>query len=121
MDNVSLVAQDNTLKPVSELFGALSHPTRLKLIGLLMRQEMDVSHLQAALGVSQSSVSQHLGLMKQHGLLQERRQGKHVFYSIRSPQIKAVIQSAIQLITINAVASSEAIETMSELLSCCGI
>ena len=88
---------DAVLKSVSSLFKILSHPDRVRLIGLLQQQEMGVSELQQALGVSQSVVSQHLKLFKFQGLVNERKAGTHVFYSLKNPLLKEVIMAAIAL------------------------
>ncbi len=104
---------DAVLKSVSSLFRILSHPDRVRLIGLLQKQEMAVSELQQALGVSQSVVSQHLKLFRFHGLVNERKYGTHVFYSLKNPMIKEVITAAIAL---QAYDASQINETTLNLL-----
>jgi ArsR family transcriptional regulator len=59
----------------------LGDPTRLRLLGLLQAGERNVSSLCEELGLAQPTVSHHLGLMRQAGLLRTRRAGKQVFYS----------------------------------------
>lgn len=59
----------------------LADPTRLRLLGLLQVGERNVSSLCKELGLAQPTVSHHLGLMRQAGLLRTRRAGKQVFYS----------------------------------------
>ena len=67
---------------LSSIFHALGHPDRLKLIGELQESEKDVQTLQHALGVPQARVSQHLAVLRSHHMVQERREGRHVFYSL---------------------------------------
>lgn len=88
---------DTVFKSVAELFRIMSHPDRVRIIGLLhQHHELDVSHLQDALEISQSAVSQHLKLLKLNGLATERREGHHVYYRLQNKLIRVVIASAIE-------------------------
>jgi len=68
------------------IFGALSDPTRLKLVKLLCRQRdphaLCVNTLAAILGVTQSAVSQHLRVLRAVGLVKGERRGYHIHYFI---------------------------------------
>jgi ArsR family transcriptional regulator len=86
---------DSILKSVASLFRTLSHPDRLRLIGLLQDGEKDVTQLHRAMEVSQSVVSQHLKLFKLQGLVNERKEANHVFYSLRTPLVRQIIATAI--------------------------
>jgi len=88
---------DNVLKSVADLFRILSHPDRLRLIGLLQEDEMDVSHLHQRAKISQSAVSQHLKLLRLNGVVGERREGKHIFYRIISPLVRDLVLDAIEI------------------------
>lgn len=88
---------DKVLKSVAELFKILAHPDRLRLIGILHKSEMDVGHLHELTEISQSSVSQHLKLLRLNGIVGERREGKHIFYRITSPLVKDLVLSAIEI------------------------
>ena len=68
---------------LARLFRALGDPTRLSIIQLLMRDEFNVTLLCRELGIAQPSVSHHLGILRAHGLVQARRRGKEVHYSLR--------------------------------------
>jgi ArsR family transcriptional regulator len=61
----------------------LSDPTRLRILALLVSEELAVMELQEILGMGQSRVSSQLALLRQAGLLVDRRTGKRAFYSIR--------------------------------------
>lgn len=111
-----MTSQDATIS-ISRLFGVLSHPTRVRLLGLLKDKEQDVTHIQQELGISQSGVSQHLGLLKSHGLVQERREGKHVFYRLKSQQVAQLVYGALQLITMELAADGELLQTCAEMLT----
>ncbi len=106
---------DRVLKSVADLFRVLAHPDRLRIIGLLKQQEMDVTQLQESIGISHSSVSQHLKLLKMLGLVVERREGKHVFYDLKNPKIKYVIMSAIELQAKDLAVETESISLLEEM------
>lgn len=72
-------------KELAELLGAIAHPHRLRILIELHDGEMDVNGLQQILGISHSSVSQNLAILRAHHLVRERRQGRHVFYSLTNP------------------------------------
>jgi ArsR family transcriptional regulator len=62
----------------------LSDPTRLRLIALVMREELSVAELQEILGMGQSRISSQLALLRQASLVVDRRDGKKAFYSLRT-------------------------------------
>jgi len=72
----------------------LSHPDRIRLIGLLFSNEMDVTSLAEVSRISHSSVSQHLKLMKMHGAVAERRVANHVYYSLKISELQKLIVAA---------------------------
>lgn len=74
-------------KELSELLGAIAHPHRLRILVELHSGEMDVNGLQELLGISHSSVSQNLAILRAHHLVRERRQGRHVYYSLNNPDL----------------------------------
>lgn len=106
---------DGVLKSVSEFFRTIAHPDRIRLLGLLQNEEMDVSHLHEAMQVSQSAVSQHLKLLRLQGLVVERREGQHVYYRLRSPLITDVITSAIELQSRDIVNDPESLALLAEM------
>ncbi|WP_269541335.1 ArsR/SmtB family transcription factor [Cerasicoccus fimbriatus] len=60
----------------------LADPTRLRLIQLLRQEELSVAELQELLDMGQSRISSHLALLRQGGLLTDRKEGKKTFYSL---------------------------------------
>ena len=74
-------------KELAEFLGVLSHPHRIRIIEELRSGEQDVNSLQIALGISHSGVSQHLMMLRANRLVAERREGRHVFYQLRQPEI----------------------------------
>jgi len=68
---------------VVNIFGLLSDKTRVRILLLLQRKELCVCQLMGVLGISQPLVSRNLSLLSSAGLLDERREGKMIFYSIK--------------------------------------
>jgi ubiquinone/menaquinone biosynthesis C-methylase UbiE/DNA-binding transcriptional ArsR family regulator len=62
----------------------LADPTRLRLLALLLKEELSVAELQEILGMAQSRISSQLALLRQAGFVVDRREGKKAFYSLRA-------------------------------------
>ena len=60
---------------------ALAEPTRLRLLSLLLEEELTVAELQEALGMGQSRISASLGMLRRQGLVLDRRVGKNIYYA----------------------------------------
>ena len=67
---------------LTDLFGLLSDKTRLSILMLLCEGEKNVSSLCAELHLPQPTVSHHLGLLRIHSLIDNRRSGKQVYYGL---------------------------------------
>lgn len=81
----------------AELFKALGHPVRLRILELLESGEKTVSELQAVLEIESSSVSQQLSLMRARQLVDARKHGTNVFYTVRDPSIFDLLATARQI------------------------
>jgi ArsR family transcriptional regulator len=71
----------------ARLCRVLGDPKRLRLLNELRNRERSVGELAEALGLSYPNVSQHLGLMRDAGVVATRRDGTTVFYRLAYPQI----------------------------------
>jgi ArsR family transcriptional regulator len=69
---------------------AISDPTRLRLLLLLLEEELTVAELQEILGMGQSRISASLALLKREAIARNRRVGKNVFYSVRPEMVSAL-------------------------------
>ena len=69
---------------------AISDPTRLRLLLLLLEEELTVAELQEILGMGQSRISASLTLLKREGIASHRRVGKNIFYSVQSEAVSAL-------------------------------
>ena len=70
------------MQRASALFRLLADGTRLRLLRVLARDRFNVSELTGILGVAQSGVSRHLGLLKDAGLVSEMREGGYAYYQL---------------------------------------
>lgn len=71
----------------ANLCKGLADPKRLLIIETLRSKPQTVSDISAELELSQSNVSQHLGILRARGIVRARRLGNNVFYSVSSPKI----------------------------------
>lgn len=78
------------------LLKVLANPDRLLLMCQLAQGELRVGDLEARLGIRQPTLSQQLGVLRDSGVVSTRREGKHIFYAIASPQAMAVMQTLYQ-------------------------
>lgn len=107
---------NKVIKSIGDFFDVLSHPDRIQIIGLLKDKEMDVNEIHEALGISQSRTSQHLKLLKFNEIVEERKEGKHVFYKLKNKNISKVMQTALQFQMLTYSAEPETIHMISDLL-----
>jgi len=71
----------------------LSHPVRLAILSALRNGEQCVCHLEAALGLRQAYISQHLKVLREAGLVDDRRDGWNIFYRVCEPRLRKVTDS----------------------------
>lgn len=84
------------MRELVKVFKALGDKNRLRILKMLQHKKMCVCELSAALGITRPSVSRHLGLMKDAGLVQDERNGQWIDYSLCEDTINvyaSVIQS----------------------------
>ncbi len=77
-----------TAEEMAVIFRALSDPTRLRIISMLLEREMCVTDLTAALDMSQSAVSHQLSDMRELHLVRFRRAGRHVYYRLDDEHVR---------------------------------
>lgn len=75
-------ARSLPVRSSTTLFRALGDPTRLRIVALLAHGELCVCHIEKALGVSQPNASRQLGILRAAGVVESRREGSWVHYSI---------------------------------------
>ena len=78
----------------TQLFKVLMHPTRLAILEILRGGEQCVCHMEAVFGLRQAHISQHLMVMREAGLVSDRRDGWNIFYRVIRPDIYPVLDAA---------------------------
>ncbi len=83
MERTTVTFNKEHLKTSVEMLRALAHPLRLKILEYIDRRgTVNVNKIYQGLGIEQSVTSQHLRIMRLAGVLNARREGKFVYYSI---------------------------------------
>lgn len=87
----------------ADMCKVFSHPTRLRILNTLRREELSVSDLVDRLGIPLGSVSQHLNIMKQKRVLDSLKRGNTVRYRLANPKmlrafdlIREILQEQLQ-------------------------
>jgi DNA-binding transcriptional ArsR family regulator len=80
----------DTIGDSVRLMRTLADPTRLRLLGLLQGGELNVTSLCGKLDLAQPTVSHHLGLLRSEKLVNNRRAGKQVFYSLNEKTVTSM-------------------------------
>lgn len=80
---------------LAEIFKALSDPTRLRIISLLLDNELCVHILESVLGMSQSSISHQLRVMRQLRLVRYRKEGRHVYYALDDNHVRILFAQGL--------------------------
>lgn len=81
----------------AELLKLLGHPVRLCIVaGLIEEGECNVTTMHECLCVPQSTVSQHLALLKAHGILESTRKGTEMCYSVCSSKAKQIVRLLLE-------------------------
>ena len=99
----------------ADIFQALAHPTRIAVIELLGQGELSAGDLIERLGMEQANVSQHLAVLRSRHLVQNRKVGNQVFYSVRDPillEVLALMRSYFQKHLAEAMAMLEEVSAM---------
>lgn len=89
----------------AEFFRILGHPVRVRILELLKDGERTVGDLQNELRMDSSGTSQHLGVLRKHGILEGRRVGTSVYYTVRDPRIFQLLEIARKILTSNLIES----------------
>jgi DNA-binding transcriptional ArsR family regulator len=70
------------MRDVTATFRAVGDPTRARIVKLLEPGELCVCQIQAAVGLAPSTVSKHLSILRQAGLVDDRQEGRWAYYSL---------------------------------------
>jgi DNA-binding transcriptional ArsR family regulator len=92
-EQLDLPAMQAAATKACGLLKVLVNPDRLLLLCQLSQGEFCVGELEAALGIQQPTLSQQLGVLREEQLVNTRREGKQIYYSIASQEAMAVMQT----------------------------
>ena len=90
-DDIGALAE--SAREATALLKAVSHETRLLILCLLVEGEKSVGQLEQALGARQAFVSQQLARLRADNLVEARRDGKHIYYTIARPEVLELIHA----------------------------
>lgn len=93
----ALAALRESAEKCCALLKALAHEDRLLLLCQLVEGERNVGELEALVGVHQPSLSQHLGVLREEGLVETRREGKYIYYRLAGNEVVQVMQTLSSL------------------------
>ena len=76
----------------NEILKALAHPARLKMVAGLLKDECNVAQIQKVLGLPQSTISQHLKILKNAGIIKGRKEGTKTCYRVVDVRVRKIVQ-----------------------------
>lgn len=78
---------------VAALLKTMAHPVRLMLACALAEREYSVGELETTLSIRQPTLSQQLGVLRENGVVEARREAKQIFYSLTNTKMAELIQA----------------------------
>ena len=97
----------------AEFFRVLGHPVRIRILQLLRDGERSVGALQAALELDSGSTSQQLAILRRQGLVESRREGTSVYYSVKDRRTLELLELAKGIIAANLEESQALLDELS--------
>ncbi len=91
----------------AEFFKTLAHPARIRVLEVLRDGDRTVSELIPEVGIESSHLSQQLGIMRRANLVQSRKEGANVVYSVSNPMIFQLLDVAKKILTSSLVETRE--------------
>ncbi len=90
--SLELTQMQSSAEQACKLMKVLYNPDRLMILCQLSKQEMCVSEIESTLGIMQPTLSQQLTVLREENLVDTRREGKNIFYQVKSSKALAVIE-----------------------------
>ena len=85
-------------KQQARVLKALAHESRLLIVDRLNQGECSVGELTTLVGSDQSTVSKHLAVLRAHGIVEDRREGNVVYYTLLTPCVMSFFSCATQVL-----------------------
>lgn len=83
----------------ADFFKTLGHPARIRVLEILREGEASVSELLAQVELEPSHLSQQLGVLRRAGLVQSRKEGSSVHYSVADPRVFDLLRTAREILS----------------------
>ena len=99
----------------ADFFKTLAHPARIRVLELLRDGERSVSELIPEVGLEASHLSQQLGILRRANVLQSRKEGSTVRYSVTDPQIFELLEVARAILTSTLAESRQLLAELEDL------
>lgn len=99
----------------AEFFKTLGHPARIRILEVLREGEANVADIAEAVGVSGSTLSQHLATLKRSDVISSRRQGSLVIYQVVDPRVFRLLEIGRQMLTTSLEGSQELLADLEEM------
>jgi DNA-binding transcriptional ArsR family regulator len=81
------------LEKAANMLKAIAHPIRMSIIGYLEDgKKRTVTEIHKTIGIEQSTASHHLGIMKDRGVLESRREGKNICYFLKHDKLTTILK-----------------------------
>jgi ArsR family transcriptional regulator len=93
-----------TAEVKADLFRALSHPVRVRVLELLEHREHSARELQALLELEPGAVSQHVSALRRQGLVEARREGTAAIYRLTDAHVAELLDAARRIISTRLTA-----------------
>jgi len=106
--------QDTLRRFKAEFFKALAHPARIKILELLRAGELSVTELQEKLEIEASSVSQQLAVLRNKNIVETRKVGTNVYYSVRDPALFDLLDVARKIFNSHLIDTRSILEQLEE-------
>jgi DNA-binding transcriptional ArsR family regulator len=87
---------EHTAEQLARTFKALSDPTRVRIIALLVDRELCVHELAEALSMSHSAISHQLGTLREMRLVRFTKEGRHVYYALDDEHIDSLFRQSLE-------------------------
>ncbi len=91
-----LMPREELLKDLADFYKVFGDATRIKILCVLLQEEVCVCDLAELLGMTQSAISHQLRVLKQMKLVKNRRDGKTVYYSLADRHIQNIISQGME-------------------------
>ncbi len=97
MPHPPIADMESKAEEAARLLATLAHGKRLMALCHLLQGEKSVGQLAVLAGLSPTALSQHLGRMRDLGLVETRREGQSIFYRLASPEVVAILETLYRL------------------------